>query len=178
MPNAVNFEKRNEHGEYHTKDGRFYVARQADEVPCIDPHPCQISAEHRTAIREALARRNFSVHEVIRYERPVDSHGHRPDTEAIYAVREGKKGYFCPGDELHIQWHWYVWDKERDDYAGGIGVHEFDTKKEAVQWMSEKFYGVKSESTKRFEAALAERESTWIQPGETDPNIEPYEMGV
>ena len=53
-------------------------------------------------------------------------------------------------DTLHRKWHttqrhgwvhyipypaWHVWDNERDDYAGGGGPEEFDTKALAVAWL-------------------------------------------
>lgn len=138
---SASFHPRNEHGEYHTTDGRFYVARQIDEVPCLDPHPCRVSKGHRAAIRKALAEHNYRAYDVIRYARVTDEHGIAPDQEAIHAVADGKKGYFCPGDELHAQWHWYAWDIEKDDYAGGGGVHDFDTKKEAVAYLNKYVYG-------------------------------------
>lgn len=143
-----------EPGKYETDDGRFAISKEMFEVPCIDPHPCQISKSAREAIREALARRNYQVYDVIRFERVHDDKGVGVDAEAIHAVANGKKGYYCEGDADHAQWHWCVWDNEKDDYANGEGVNQFESKKEAVGWMAEKFYGVESESSRRVREAM------------------------
>ena len=141
-------------GTYVTEDGRFTITWEMFEVPCMDAHPCRISDSAREAVRAALAKHGGRAYDVIRWERVVDDRGIGVDAEAVHAVAQGKKGYYCPGDADHAQFHWCVWDNEKDDYANGEGVNQFDTKKEAVQWMNETFYGVESESARRFREAM------------------------
>lgn len=137
-----------EKGKYETDDGRFKVEYDFREEPCFDAHPVQISRKNRDKIREALAEHNYSVFETVRYGQSGFTR------DEIEAVAERKKGYYCAGEELHLRYHWLVWDNEINDYAGGQGVQIFETKKEAVQWMAEKFYGIESESSRRMREAM------------------------
>lgn len=138
-----------EAGKYQTEDGRFSVEKDFREEPCMGPHPVQIARDEREKIMHALTEHHGRAYDVIRFAQTGF------DSEAIHAVAEGRKGWHCPGDSDHLRWGWQVWDEQTDDYAGDDGVHVFETKKEAVEWMNEKFYGVESAATRRFREAMA-----------------------
>jgi hypothetical protein len=121
---------------YTTEDGRYTIRQDWFGSYCMDPHPVRISADHRKAIRAALAEHNYRAYDVIRFARVEDKDGISPDSDAIHAVAEGKRGYHCPGDQEHVHWAWTVWDNERDDYAGNTGVNEYETLKDAKEYLA------------------------------------------
>ncbi len=129
-------------GEYITKDGRFKVERSWHYTYCDGEHPVRIPKEARFEIRNAIGRE--AEYEV------QNKYGR----EAFHAVRMGQKGYMCDGNDEHIRHHWIIWDVEADDYEGGHGVNDYETKKEAVEYLAEKYYGEESERTRRFREAM------------------------
>jgi hypothetical protein len=126
-----------EAGVYETEDGRYRVERSEHLTYCLDPHPVKVGADERAKIREALAEHGGRAFDVIRFGRTGSI------SDAIHAVADGQRGYHCPGDEEHVRNHWIVWDNETDDYARkhGSDGDDFESKKEAVEWMEKYCYG-------------------------------------
>lgn len=108
-------------GYWETEDGR-YVVQYDDEflTECEEPHPVRLGRAGTERLRRLLAEHGERWF--------VSRHG--PGQAALDALRQGKRGYYCPGGEEHTYGMWAAWrgDANWDDLISG---GRYETRDEA-----------------------------------------------
>lgn len=59
------------------------------------------------------------------------------DCECIHCL-DGRV-WHCRSNGVRVEIAWIVWNNEEDDYAEGTGPLEFDTKREAVAYLTDHY---------------------------------------
>lgn len=101
---------KSEHG-WVTEDGRFEIEYDDTfETECDHAHPMQVTQS-----------------DIRRYRQHGHQHGNGNDP-AFQAIREGRKGWLCEGDEIHFYGQWVAGTVDDGDV-----ITRTDTLKDAMQ---------------------------------------------